>query len=116
MTTDEQEPDYRFTLANERTFLAWVRTALAVLACGFALAHFGAEGRMGGEERAFPIRCIGMLLLSSAGGVGVAAYLRWRAVQRAMRRLSPLPESAMMLSMAVLLSALGVAACLAMLR
>jgi putative membrane protein len=32
-----QEPDYRFSLANERTFLAWIRTALAILASGVAL-------------------------------------------------------------------------------
>ena len=31
---DGEEPDYRFTLANERTFLAWVRTALGLLAGG----------------------------------------------------------------------------------
>src|SRR6185312_1745313 len=27
-----EEPDYRFSLANERTFLAWIRTALALMA------------------------------------------------------------------------------------
>lgn len=26
-----RDPDYRFSLANERTFLAWIRTALALL-------------------------------------------------------------------------------------
>ena len=31
------EPDARYSLANERTFLAWIRTALAVLAAGVAL-------------------------------------------------------------------------------
>jgi uncharacterized membrane protein YidH (DUF202 family) len=38
-TDDEQEPDYRFTLANERTFLAWIRTALALIAGGIAVAQ-----------------------------------------------------------------------------
>ncbi|MGB0973230.1 MAG: YidH family protein, partial [Mycobacterium sp.] len=33
---DQQEPDYRFTLANERTFLAWIRTSLALIAGGIA--------------------------------------------------------------------------------
>lgn len=33
------EPDYRFTLANERTFLAWIRTALALIAGGVAVAQ-----------------------------------------------------------------------------
>ena len=38
-----EEPDYRFTLANERTFLAWIRTALAVLAAGVLLEQFAAK-------------------------------------------------------------------------
>ena len=40
---DEQEgtePDPRFTWANERTFLAWNRTALALIAAGLAVAQF----------------------------------------------------------------------------
>jgi putative membrane protein len=32
------DTDYRFSLANERTYLAWVRTALALLAGGVAAA------------------------------------------------------------------------------
>jgi putative membrane protein len=34
-----EEPDYRFTLANERTFLAWIRTSLALLAGGVAVVQ-----------------------------------------------------------------------------
>jgi hypothetical protein len=41
---DEQEPDYRFTFANERTFLAWIRTALALIAGGVAVASSGGHG------------------------------------------------------------------------
>ncbi|WP_283215114.1 DUF202 domain-containing protein [Pseudofrankia sp. DC12] len=33
------DPDYRFSLANERTFLAWIRTALALLAGGIAVVQ-----------------------------------------------------------------------------
>ncbi len=32
----ETEPEARFTLANRRTFLAWSRTALALVAAGLA--------------------------------------------------------------------------------
>ena len=34
---DGQEPDPRFSLANERTFLAWIRTALALAAAAIGL-------------------------------------------------------------------------------
>jgi len=33
------EPDARFTFANERTFLAWNRTALALIAAGLAIVQ-----------------------------------------------------------------------------
>ncbi|EFL27732.1 putative integral membrane protein [Streptomyces himastatinicus ATCC 53653] len=35
-----EEPDYRFSLANERTFLAWIRTGLVLLAGAVAVAQF----------------------------------------------------------------------------
>jgi putative membrane protein len=35
---DRPEIDYRFSLANERTFLSWIRTSLALLAGGIAAA------------------------------------------------------------------------------
>ena len=38
-----KEPDYRFSLANERTFLAWIRTALALLAGGVLLDQFSTK-------------------------------------------------------------------------
>ncbi len=39
-TAPDLEPDYRFTLANERTFLAWQRTALGLLAAAVAVVQF----------------------------------------------------------------------------
>ncbi len=35
-----KKPDYRFTLANERTFLAWIRTALALMAGAVGVDQF----------------------------------------------------------------------------
>ena len=83
-----EEPDYRFTLANERTFLAWLRTALALLAGAVALAQF---------VPSFGIRGLhtGLATLLAVTGTVLAAfsYLRWARVQRAMRHSRPLPMS-----------------------
>ena len=43
--SEGDDPDYRFTLANERTFLAWIRTALAILAGGVLLHQFATRAR-----------------------------------------------------------------------
>ena len=88
------EPDPRFSFANERTFLAWVRTALGFVAAGVALA---AVGRLGGglgvEAR------VAALLLVLAGLVcGVGALVRWARNERALRLGEPLPSSALLLA------------------
>ncbi|MGW7100812.1 YidH family protein [Streptomyces sp. NPDC054838] len=85
---DEGEtPDYRFSLANERTFLAWIRTALALVGGGFAVDQFLPDLRWG-------VR-VGMSLALLA--VGAACALRavnhWMRCERAMRRGADLPVS-----------------------
>jgi putative membrane protein len=87
------EPDPRFSLANERTFLAWVRTSLAFSAAGVAL-----------EALSLPIhpgfRLAASLVLIVLGVVAaVQAWWRWGQVERAVRRGEPLP--APVLSVAV---------------
>ncbi|MFJ2618671.1 YidH family protein [Glutamicibacter sp. NPDC087344] len=80
------EPDPRFTLANERTFLAWIRTSLAFLAGGIALEAFTA-GTFTSPVRtvlAFFVIGVGMLIALGAG-------VRWIRVERSMRTGSPLP-------------------------
>ncbi|WP_425383346.1 YidH family protein [Rhodococcus ruber] len=89
MVTD-QEPDYRFTLANERTFLAWIRTALALLAGGVAVGHLFAS-----DIEEFPPKALGGLCVGLATVLAVGAFQRWRRVQAAMRRSEPLPTSTM---------------------
>ncbi|MCX4777356.1 YidH family protein [Streptomyces sp. NBC_01264] len=85
---DEGEtPDYRFSLANERTFLAWIRTALALIGGGFAVDQFLPELR-------WAVR-VGMAIALLA--VGAACSLRavnhWVRCERAMRRGEDLPMS-----------------------
>jgi putative membrane protein len=100
------EPDVRFSFANERTFLAWIRTALALLAAGVAL-------------EAVPLEIAGWLQASLAGlfivlGVAcaVAAWVRWARAERALRNDEPLPAShfALVLAVVVVLAGMGLIA------
>ena len=87
-STEPAEPDYRFTLANERTFLAWIRTALALIAGGIAVVQFVPSFGIPGVRH-------GLSLLLTAGG-GVLAALagrRWQRVQSAMRHDADLPPT-----------------------
>jgi putative membrane protein len=87
------DPDYRFTLANERTFLAWVRTALALSAGGLAELTVLDDVR-GGE-----VLGIGLLVISFV--TAATSYRRWALNERAMRLNEPLPPSRLPLLMAV---------------
>lgn len=80
------EPDPRFTLANERTFLAWIRTSLALLAGGVAVEAFMA-GLFNPDLR----KAIAVLLLVLALVIGGGSFFRWVNVERAMRHKTPLP-------------------------
>jgi putative membrane protein len=80
-----EEPDPRFSLANERTFLAWIRTSLAFLAAGVAV-HAVPLG--------FPVaaqKALALLLVVLGIGAAVASWFRWAFAERAMRRGEPLP-------------------------
>jgi putative membrane protein len=83
----EVEPDYRFTLANERTFLAWQRTALGLLAAAVAVVQLIPELSIAGARHALGI-LLGLLAILTAG-MGI---LRWRQIDLAMRRDQPLPR------------------------
>jgi inner membrane protein YidH len=80
------EPDYRFSLANERTFLAWIRTALALLAGGVLLEQFSTKIAPHCAVIALSIG-LGVLATSLCG----IAYVRWRANEIAMRHGRRLP-------------------------
>jgi len=80
------EPDPRFSLANERTFLAWIRTSLALLAGGVALEVFSVPVQPG-------LRLAASLLLIAAGiAAPVQAWIGWLRTERAMRLGRHLPS------------------------
>ncbi|MBO0849059.1 MAG: DUF202 domain-containing protein [Pseudonocardia sp.] len=83
---DEFEPDYRFTLANERTFLAWLRTSLALLAGAVAVVQLVPEFSITGARHLLG----GLLALMSLLAAG-AGLRRWTQVNYAIRRGLPLP-------------------------
>lgn len=107
-----QEPDYRFTLANERTFLAWIRTALALLAGGVLLDQFSTR-----LQPAWMLLALAICLCAGAAMVSAFAYRRWRQNQLAMRRALPLPRSGLLLLLTgLLLAAAGTLAVLLLIR
>jgi putative membrane protein len=83
------EPDPRFSLANERTFLAWIRTSLGFLAAGAgvsAAAHI--VGWVGLE-----LKVVSLLLLLCGLLCAAGSFMRWMRSERAMRIGRPLPSS-----------------------
>jgi putative membrane protein len=81
------DPDPRFTFANERTFLAWNRTALALIAAGLAAAQF-LKFNLHGLRL---IIAVPLIVLGAA--LALASYLHWEASERAMRLRQPLRYS-----------------------
>lgn len=97
-----EDPDYRFTLANERTYLAWVRTSLSLLAAAVALIQLVPPFHVPGARTALSV-----VLAFDGLAVVVLAYRRWAGNERAMRRRGPLPHSPMLLLLSISLGVVG---------
>lgn len=80
------EPDARFTLANERTLLAWLRTAIAFVGAGVAVVALSELVRPAWVVDAFAI-----VSFVGGGATALFGYLHWRRVEVAMREEGPLP-------------------------
>ncbi|WP_067828765.1 YidH family protein [Nocardia inohanensis] len=93
---DDEPLDYRFSLANERTFLAWIRTALGLLAGGVAVQALAEQFSGPGVRRVLAMGCVGLALV-----IATAAHGQWRRVEAAMRRGDQLPASALVPTLAV---------------
>jgi putative membrane protein len=103
--------DYRFVLANERTFLAWIRTSLGLIAGGVALDQFVVVGR--DHEILGPLS-IGVILLGA--GIALIGTIRWSRADIAMRSGRPLNRSSgiMVIGIAVACAALVIGGMLAL--
>lgn len=106
-----RDPDYRFSLANERTFLAWIRTALAILAGAILLKQFATNV----HPRELMIG-VAALLACLAGVIGAASYFRWRDNEHAMRLRLALPRAVLIPFLAAMLAVLGIVATLLVTR
>jgi putative membrane protein len=101
----EEAPDVRFSYANERTFLAWNRTALALIATGVAATQLLPK-----LEVAWGRRLLGLPLIALGAVVAGESLRQWRANERAMRRHEPLPRSIMPLVLAAGIVVVGLMA------
>jgi putative membrane protein len=99
-----ETPDYRFSLANERTFLAWIRTALALIGGGFAVDQFLTDHLTHWAR-------VTLALALLAGGVActLRAVNHWVRCERAMRRGADLPVSRFPAVLALLVAVIAVA-------
>lgn len=84
------DPDVRFSLANERTFLAWGRTSLAIIATGLALARLlPANGYAAAQTAA------GAVLAVTGTVLVIWAYRDYRRAEAAIRRGEALVRSSL---------------------
>ena len=100
------EPDPRFTFANERTFLAWIRTGLGFLAAGVAIAAVAQLTERLGVE----VRIASIILVVCGLACGIGAFSRWMINERAMRLGQPLPSSRLLLVLTSVVAVVGVIA------
>ncbi len=98
------EPDPRFTFANERTFLAWNRTSLALIAAGLVVAQLLKFGIPAARL------VISLPLLGLGAYTAFTSYRRWEANERALRLGHPLPSSDMPRGVAIGVGLVGIAA------
>ena len=98
-----EEPDVRFSLANERTFLAWARTCLAMVATGLVLA------RVLGESDDLTVAA-GIALIVLGSVLGLLAYRNYRRNDEAIRLEKPLVRSSLPLVLVVTIAVASIVA------
>jgi putative membrane protein len=91
----ERDLEPQFQLANERTYLAWLRTALALVASGVAAARL-----LAGQTLHWAWETVGILLILAGVVTAARARGRWRAMDAAIRKGEPLPAPGIALMIA----------------
>jgi len=98
-TPSDEDPDVRFSYANERTFLAWNRTALAMMTAGLAITQLLPPFDLPGGRRIIGVPLIALGIL-----VAVASFFQWQRNEQAMRAARPLPRSVLPALVAVVVA------------
>jgi putative membrane protein len=99
-----QEVDYRFLLANERTFLAWMRTALALVAGGVALDQFVVVA--GARDL---VAFLGVFAITLGAIVAVLGIVQWRRADQAMRNGTRMNSSLTLMIIGAMLAVFALA-------
>lgn len=100
---DSVGPDARFSYANERTFLAWIRTSLGLVTAGLAITQLLPPFDFPGGRR-----LIGLPLIALGVAIAISSLRNWRRNERAMRLGQPLPESLLPRISAIVVSAVAI--------
>jgi putative membrane protein len=98
------EPDARFTFANERTFLAWSRTALALIVAGLGIVQLLPPF----PKVPWGRHVLGVPLIAFGAIVAMAAYREWTRNQWALRHGRPLPASVLPKLLAIVVTVMAV--------
>jgi putative membrane protein len=88
-SADWAAPDPRVTFANERTFLAWNRTALALVAGGLAVSQLVKVGSGGAALT------VALALVAFGAFMSFTGYRHWKRNERAIRLRQPIMPSAL---------------------
>ena len=103
-----EAPDARFSFANERTYLAWNRTALGCVVAGLAVLNvLSPEGDDVGTE------IVGVTLMVLGLALAAVSYVNWYAAEKALRLRRPVPHSPMLLVLAVVTGVVAIVAAIA---
>jgi putative membrane protein len=102
---EDREPDVRFSLANERTFLAWARTCLAMVATGLVLARVLGDS---GDDALIVASGIALIVLGAS--LGLLSYRNYRRNDAAIRTSAPLDRSALPLVLVVTIAVASIVA------
>ncbi|OZD19326.1 DUF202 domain-containing protein [Rhodococcus sp. 06-156-3C] len=95
------EPDPRFSFANERTFLAWIRTSLALMAGGIALEALPLD--INSTLRV----AVATALIATGIMSSIHAWWSWYRAEKAMRAGRPLPGASGTLPLMICLTVVG---------